>query len=143
MSLLRRVSVLKECFWGLLITDDMVSNCPAALIGDPMKKIAFVFAVTASNLLVQPALADSAAKSVPASAAALPAFSTDETTIGDLLDNTATNEVLKKYLPEIVSSDQIELARNMTLRQIQQYAPDEVTDAKLAEVDKALAELKK
>jgi|JI10StandDraft_1071094.scaffolds.fasta_scaffold1308659_1 para-nitrobenzyl esterase len=107
-----------------------------------MKKIAFAVAVAVSNLVVQPALAEAVAQASPAATAGAPAFSTDETTIGDLLDNKATNEVLIKYLPEIVSSDQIDLARNMTLRQIQQYSPDELTDAKLAEVDKALSELK-
>jgi hypothetical protein len=71
-----------------------------------------------------------------------PAYSTDETTIGDLLDNKDTYAILKKYLPEIVDSDQVDLTRNMTLRQIQQYAPDEVTDAKLVEVDSEFAKLK-
>lgn len=107
-----------------------------------MKQVAFIFAVAASTLLIQPALADSVAKPAAASTAPQPAFSTGETTIGDLLDNKDTLEVLKKHLPEIVESDQIDMARNMTLRQIQQYAPDEVTDAKLAEVDSALAGLK-
>jgi len=106
-----------------------------------MKQVAFIIAVAASSILVQTALADSA-KPAASSAAAQPAYSTDETTIGDLLDNKDTYAILKKYLPEIVDSDQVDLTRNMTLRQIQQYAPDEVTDAKLVEVDSEFAKLK-
>jgi hypothetical protein len=107
-----------------------------------MKQVAFIFAVAASTILIQPALADSVAKPAAASTALQPAYSTDETTIGDLLDNKDTYAILKKYLPEIVDSDQVDLTRNMTLRQIQQYAPDEVTDAKLVEVDSEFAKLK-
>jgi para-nitrobenzyl esterase len=49
---------------------------------------------------------------------------------------------LARHLPEVVSSDQIDMARGMTLQMIQQYAPDDITDAKLAQIDADLAKLK-
>lgn len=70
------------------------------------------------------------------------AYSTSTTTIGDLLDNAKTKEVIVKYLPEVASNPQIEMARGMTLQDIKAYAPDQVTDAKLAQVDADLAKLK-
>lgn len=72
---------------------------------------------------------------------ATPAFSSSGTTIGDLLDNPQAKAVLAKDLPEIVSSDQVDMARGMTLKDIQQYAPDQITDAKLAQIDADLAKL--
>jgi para-nitrobenzyl esterase len=70
-------------------------------------------------------------------------MTTADTPIGDLLDNPASKAVLEKNLPELVKSDQIDMARGMTLRAIQAYAPDDITDAKLAAVDADLAALKK
>lgn len=99
-----------------------------------MKKLVASGAAAMFVLLAQTAMAEAAK-----GAAAHPAYSTEETTIGDLLDNKDTHAILEKYLPAVVQSDQIDLARNMTLRQIQQYAPDDVSDQNLAEVDAALA----
>ena len=79
----------------------------------------------------------------PAAASAAPAsLSTAATTIGDLLDNPQAKAVLLKHLPEVVGSDQIEMARGMTLHDIQQYAPDEVTAVKLTAIDADLAKIK-
>jgi para-nitrobenzyl esterase len=69
-------------------------------------------------------------------------YSTAETSLGDLLDNPKTKDILARHLPEVVSSDQIDMARGMTLQMIQQYAPDDITDAKLAQIDADLAKLK-
>jgi hypothetical protein len=76
-----------------------------------------------------------------ATAMAAAAYTTEETPIGDLLDNPATQAVVAKYLPDVVKSDQIDMARGMTLRGIQQYSPDIVTDEVLTKIDAELSKL--
>lgn len=70
-------------------------------------------------------------------------YNTTDTTIGDLLDNPDTKAVLAKYLPQLVndSNGQIDQARGMTLRGIQQYAPDMLTDKVLNDIDAELAKI--
>jgi hypothetical protein len=79
---------------------------------------------------------------VPASAeAAKPAYSTADTDLGTLLDNPATKAVLVKYIPATVSNPQIDMARSMTLKQMQSYAADTLTDATLAKIDADFASI--
>jgi hypothetical protein len=97
--------------------------------------------VTACLIAALPAtstLAQTASKSAPAAPAR---YSTSDTDIGTLLDDPAARAVLDKYLPSVSHGDQIDLARSMTLKDIQQYAPDMITDQVLAEVDADLAKL--
>ncbi|WJM25290.1 hypothetical protein QUC32_09110 [Novosphingobium resinovorum] len=65
-------------------------------------------------------------------------FSTSTSSIGTLLENPATSAILTKYLPDLVSNPQIEMARGMTLKQIQSYSSDTVTDEVLAKIDAEL-----
>lgn len=100
-------------------------------------------------LLLAPAAA--MAQAAPAAASADPAslpgaaqaakFKTSETPVGDILDNPAAAAVVKKYLPELVGNEQINMARGMTLKAIQQYSADTVTDQKLSEIDADFAKL--
>ena len=78
------------------------------------------------------------------SAAAAPAvkLSTADSTIGDLLDNPAAKAVLTKHLPALVGNAQIEMARSMTLKQIQPMAGDLLSDEVLAKIDMDLAAIK-
>ncbi|WP_395336726.1 hypothetical protein WBP06_20480 [Novosphingobium sp. BL-8H] len=82
----------------------------------------------------------SAAEPATASAPAA-AYSTSTSSIGSLLDNAATKAILTKYLPDLVSNPQIEMARGMTLKQIQSYSSDSVTDEVLAKIDAELAKV--
>jgi len=75
------------------------------------------------------------------SAIAAPQYTTEETVIGDLIDNPQTRAILDKHLPGLSTSDQIDMARGMTLKSIQAFAPDTVTDDALAKVDADLAKL--
>jgi hypothetical protein len=102
-----------------------------------LKTIAFAAAL-AVLLPAAPAFAAD-----PAPAAAKPDFSTAETDIGTLLDNPATKAVLEKHVAAFVSNPQIDMARSMTLKQIQGYAGDALSDVKLAEIDADLAAIKK
>ncbi|CAN7198211.1 hypothetical protein LJR225_000634 [Phenylobacterium sp. LjRoot225] len=74
-------------------------------------------------------------------AAAAPAYSTAETTIGDLIDNPATRAVIDKLLPGVSTDPQVDQGRMMTFRQVQSYAPDKFSDETLAKVDAELAKL--
>ncbi len=69
-------------------------------------------------------------------------YSSTTTEIGTLLDDPAAKAVLDKHVPAMTQSDQIDMARAMTLKDIQQYAPDNLTDKQLAEIDADLAKLK-
>jgi hypothetical protein len=69
-------------------------------------------------------------------------YCSSSTPIGDLLDNPATKAVLVKYLPDLVSNPQIEMARGMTLKQVQSYSSDSVTDELLAKIDADLQKIK-
>ncbi|MDE2410153.1 MAG: hypothetical protein KGM18_00095 [Sphingomonadales bacterium] len=74
-------------------------------------------------------------------AAAKAAYSTADTDLGTLLDNPATKAVLSKYIADMISNPQIDMARSMTLRQLQSYAGDKLTDDTLAKIDAELAKV--
>jgi hypothetical protein len=82
-----------------------------------------------------------AAAQTPATAVASQHYTTSTTDIGTLLDDPAAHAIVDKHLPGVLSGDQIDMARSMTLKAIQQYAPDKITDAALAEIDAELAKL--
>jgi hypothetical protein len=81
--------------------------------------------------------------SVPAAFAQTPAghYSCAETDIGTILDDPAARAVVDKHIPGFSSQDQIEMARPMTLKSIQQYAPEKYTDKVLTEIDADFAKL--
>jgi hypothetical protein len=78
----------------------------------------------------------------PLPAFAQTAYSSSTTEIGALLDDPAAKAVLEKHIPGMTTNDQVDMARGMTLKDIQQYSPDQITDKVLAEVDADLARLK-
>lgn len=69
-------------------------------------------------------------------------YSTTTTEIGVLLDNPETKAIIEKHIPGMTKNDQVEMARAMTLKDIQQYSPDAVTDKVLAAIDADLAKVK-
>lgn len=81
-----------------------------------------------------------AADAAPAAAPA-PAYSTSATNLGTLLDNPATRAVLEKHMPQMISNPQIEMARGFTLKVLQGFAPDGLTDELLAKIDADLAQI--
>ena len=104
-----------------------------------MNKLLLAVAAASATIAAAPAFA------VDPPAAAAPAahkMSTADTTIGDLLDNPAAKAVLMKHVPALAGNAQIEMARSMTLKQIQPMAGDKITDEMLAKVDAELKNLK-
>lgn len=100
-----------------------------------MKKFAIAAALAAAC-----AVPAHAADPAPAAAAA-PAYSTAESSIGTLLDNPATKAVIDKHMPGFSGNPQIDMARAMTLKQVQQFAGDQMTDEVLARIDADLAKI--
>jgi len=68
-------------------------------------------------------------------------YTTAETSIGTLLDDPAAKEVIAKHIPGILNGGQIDQARQLTFRAIQQYAPDQFPDKLLDAIDADLAKL--
>ena len=85
------------------------------------------------------ALADAAPKA--ATAKAVRHYTTADTDIGTLLDDPEAKAIVEKHIPGMTTNPQIDMARSMTLKAIQQYAADDVTDARLAAIDAELAKL--
>ncbi len=77
----------------------------------------------------------------PSSAVAQTHYTTSDTDIGTLLDDPAAHAIVDKYLPGVLSGDQIDMARSMTLKAIQPYSGDRITDKALADIDAELAKL--
>lgn len=100
-------------------------------------------AILALTVVSAPALAQAPAAPAPAAAAAVPKYSTADTDLGTLLDNPAAKAIIEKHIPGMTTNEQIDMARGMTLKGIQQYSPDDVTDARLAAIDADLAKLPK
>jgi hypothetical protein len=79
--------------------------------------------------------------SAPApAAAAAPAYSTSTTLIGELLSNPALKEIFVREFPDLANNPGLSQASGQTLRSIQSYVPA-MTEAKLAEMDAALAQV--
>jgi len=99
-----------------------------------------ILGASASPVLAVEAKAPAAA---PAPAAAKARhYTTADTEIGTLLDDPEAKAIIAKNIPGMVENEQIEIARGMTLQAIKNYAPDDVTDARLAAIDAELAKLK-
>ncbi len=99
-------------------------------------------AALGAAIIAVPAMAtDTTATATAAATAPKAAFSVDETDIGTLLDNPATKAVLDKLLPGLSTNPQIDMARAMTLKQVQGYAPDKIKDDQLVKVDAELAKI--
>jgi hypothetical protein len=96
-----------------------------------------------STLLLLSAFSPAAswAQSPPPASAAAAHYTTQDTDLGTLLDDPAAKAVLLKYIPTIINNDQIDQARSMTLKSLQGYAGDTLTDKALADIDAEFAKL--
>ena len=95
-----------------------------------------IIAIFAASMPIVPALAQS-----QAAQSSTVGYSIETTELGTLLDDPAAKAVLVKQIPDVVSSEQIDMARTMTLKQLQQYAGDRVTDEKLTAIQADLNKL--
>lgn len=77
----------------------------------------------------------------PAAAPAEPAISTSNTKLADLLGNPAARALLDKHFPGVADDKRIGMAKGMTLRSIQKFAPGQFTKELLDQLDADLAGL--
>jgi para-nitrobenzyl esterase len=96
---------------------------------------------TALLVSIAPAAAFAQTAPAPATAPAATGYSVEDTDIGTLLDDPAAKAVLDKHIPGFSTKDQIDMARSMTLKGIQQYAPDMITDKVLSDIQVDLSKL--
>jgi para-nitrobenzyl esterase len=78
---------------------------------------------------------------VPVRAADAPAahYSVNTTLVGKMLDDPAANALLKKLIPTVYANEQFQSAgRELTLKAIQQYEPEALSDANLAKIQAEL-----
>jgi len=69
-------------------------------------------------------------------------YSATSTLIGKLLDDPAAVAVLKKLIPSVYANPMFQSGgREMTLKDIQQYEPDALSDANLAKIQAEFDEL--
>jgi hypothetical protein len=69
-------------------------------------------------------------------------YSTAESKIGALLADPAAKAVLDKYFPGVSGDKRISMAKSMTLRAVQRFAPDTFTTEALDAADLELAKLR-
>jgi hypothetical protein len=76
-----------------------------------------------------PAIAQETAATKPAH------YSVSATMVGKLLDDPAAADILKRLIPTVYANDMFQSAgRTLTLRDIQQYEPEALSDANLARI---------
>lgn len=62
-------------------------------------------------------------------------YSVHETKVGKLLDDAAAADILKRLIPTTFANEMFQtLGRDLTLKDVQQYAPDELSDANLEKI---------
>jgi para-nitrobenzyl esterase len=105
-----------------------------------MIRTALAAGVLASSVLAVTAFAAEPAPAAPVAAA--PKYSTADTPIGTLLDDPAAKAVVDKNMPGFSDNPQVAMARSMTFKQIQSFAPDQIKEETLIKLDADLAKLK-
>ena len=78
---------------------------------------------------------------MPAVAADAPPahYSVSTTLVGKMLDDPAANAVLQKMIPTVYANEMFKTSgRELTLKAIQQYEPEALSDANLAKVQAEL-----
>lgn len=76
-----------------------------------------------------------------ARAEAAKSYSTARTSIADLMADPAAREILVRHLPAVVQSDNIDRMGGITLRRLQQMAPQMASEEALSAIDAELSEL--
>lgn len=69
------------------------------------------------------------------------AYTTTNTDIGTLLDDPQARAIVDKHIPGFSARKNVGMARALTLKGIQRYASDSITDQVLAAIDADFAKL--
>lgn len=101
---------------------------------------ALILAALAAGAL--PLVATQAVGAQAAQAAKPARYSVNETLVGQMLDDPAANAVLKKMIPTVYANEMFQtMGRDATLKSIQQYEPEALSDANLAKLQAELDKL--
>ncbi len=94
------------------------------------------YSVIFSALAAAASLSTPVAASAQGTTVAQPAhYSVADTPVGKLLDDPAANAILKKMIPTVYANDMFQTqGRTLTLKAIQQYEPDALSDENLAKI---------
>ena len=104
-------------------------------------RVFILAAAFAASALPAVTFAQQPAAPAPAPAAGAAKFSTATSTIGALMADAAAKAVLDKHLPQLAQAgDQV--PKEVTLKQIQEQAPQFLTPELLAAIDADLAKIK-
>jgi hypothetical protein len=96
-------------------------------------QILVLMALAGATTMIVPAYA---ADAVAASAAH---YSVETTLVGKMLDDPAADALLKKMIPTVYANDMFHTSgRELTLKAIQQYEPEALSDANLAKIQAEL-----
>jgi hypothetical protein len=90
------------------------------------------------------AMVPALAAAPPTAPAAAPAahYSATTTLVGKMLDDPAANALLKKMIPTVYANEMFQTSgRELTLKDIQQYEPEALSDANLAKLQAELDKL--
>jgi hypothetical protein len=124
---------VRELILPALATMSLVAPAFAAAPAPPA-------ATPATPAPATPATPASPAK--PAAPAAAASYSVETTLVGKLLDDPAATEVLKKMIPTVYANEMFHsMGRESTLRAIQQYEPEALSDANLAKLQAELSKI--
>lgn len=99
---------------------------------------------TAAIALAGAAIGFSAAPTLAQQAGSAQAahYSVTMTVVGTLLDDPAANAILKRMIPAVYANDMFQtMGRSLTLKAIQQYEPDALSDENLAKIQAELDKL--
>jgi hypothetical protein len=83
----------------------------------------------------------SACRSAVRPATTVPHYTTSATPIGVLLKDPAASAIIEKQIPGFTTADRVGMASGMTLRQVQRFRPNVVTDEKLAAMDEDFSKI--
>jgi hypothetical protein len=111
----------------------------------PGSLILAVLAVGANPAMIVPALAAEAPVRPAPAAAPAPApapaahYSVATTPVGKMLDDPAANALLKKMIPTVYANEMFQtMGRELTLKDIQQYEAEPLSDENLAKIQAEL-----
>jgi len=91
--------------------------------------ISALLAATGFSAVQAPVAAQNATAAKPAH------YSATETLVGKLLDDPAAAAILQKLIPTVYANEMFKSAgRDLTLKAIQQYEPEALSDANLAKI---------
>jgi hypothetical protein len=111
----------------------------------PGSLILAALAVAANPAMIVPALAAEAPVRPAPAAAPAPApapaahYSVATTPVGKMLDDPAANALLKKMIPTVYANEMFQtMGRELTLKDIQQYEAEPLSDENLAKIQAEL-----